>query len=127
MTFSPTAASAVPRLMAVVVLPTPPFWFATARMRGPPGIAERSVTESLDFHNSAARIRAARNELTAQLLGVRDRGQFFLGPFTARKERNRAPLQIRACISYQGGQIGQRPGGEHVHRDRPKRLHSGVF
>src|SRR3954471_738888 len=32
-TRSPTAASAVPRLMAVVVLPTPPFWLATARTR----------------------------------------------------------------------------------------------
>src|SRR6516225_12319130 len=34
-TFSPTAASAVPRLMAVVVLPTPPFWLAMARTRSP--------------------------------------------------------------------------------------------
>ncbi len=33
-TFSPIAASAVPRLMAVVVLPTPPFWLATTRTRG---------------------------------------------------------------------------------------------
>src|ERR1044072_1332986 len=32
-TVSPTAASAVPRLMAVVVLPTPPFWLAMARTR----------------------------------------------------------------------------------------------
>src|SRR5256885_2295010 len=31
---SPTAARAVPRLIAVVVLPTPPFWLATTRMRG---------------------------------------------------------------------------------------------
>src|SRR5882724_10507516 len=31
---SPTAARAVPRFMAVVVLPTPPFWLATTRMRG---------------------------------------------------------------------------------------------
>ncbi len=29
------AASAVPRLIAVVVLPTPPFWLATAMTRGP--------------------------------------------------------------------------------------------
>ncbi len=29
------AASAVPKLMAVVVLPTPPFWLARARTRGP--------------------------------------------------------------------------------------------
>src|SRR5438046_1841670 len=28
-TRSPTAANAVPRLIAVVVLPTPPFWLAT--------------------------------------------------------------------------------------------------
>src|SRR5688500_10970830 len=31
-TFQPTAASAVARLIAVVVLPTPPFWFATATL-----------------------------------------------------------------------------------------------
>src|SRR5713226_8673584 len=30
----PTAASAVARLTAVVVLPTPPFWLTTARIRG---------------------------------------------------------------------------------------------
>src|ERR1700686_4173217 len=34
-TRSPTAASAVPRLIAVVVLPTPPFWLATTRTRRP--------------------------------------------------------------------------------------------
>ena len=33
-TRSPIAASAVPRLIAVVVLPTPPFWLAITRMRG---------------------------------------------------------------------------------------------
>src|SRR4029453_10995507 len=31
-TFQPTAASAVAKLIAVVVLPTPPFWFATATL-----------------------------------------------------------------------------------------------
>src|SRR3954464_10899517 len=33
-TRSPMAASAVPRLMAVVVFPTPPFWLARASTRG---------------------------------------------------------------------------------------------
>src|SRR5580692_4286232 len=33
-TRSPIAASAVPRLIAVVVLPTPPFWLATASTLG---------------------------------------------------------------------------------------------
>src|ERR1700685_3131305 len=34
-TSSPIAASAVPRLIAVVVLPTPPFWLATTRILSP--------------------------------------------------------------------------------------------
>src|SRR5256884_1755413 len=38
-TCSPIAASAVPRLIAVVVLPTPPFWLARASTRGTPGVA----------------------------------------------------------------------------------------
>src|SRR5438477_535492 len=33
-TRSPMAARAVPRLIAVVVLPTPPFWLASASTRG---------------------------------------------------------------------------------------------
>src|SRR5262245_54174570 len=33
-TSSPIAAKAVPRLIAVVVLPTPPFWLASAITRG---------------------------------------------------------------------------------------------
>jgi hypothetical protein len=32
----PAAARAVPRLMAVVVLPTPPFWLAIAKARMSP-------------------------------------------------------------------------------------------
>jgi len=38
-TRSPIAAKAVPRLIVVVVLPTPPFWFATAKMRGEEDVA----------------------------------------------------------------------------------------
>src|SRR2546425_8457565 len=33
-TWAPSSASAAPRFMTVVVLPTPPFWFATAMVRG---------------------------------------------------------------------------------------------
>src|ERR1700716_4043151 len=33
-TWAPRSASAAPRFMTVVVLPTPPFWFATAIVRG---------------------------------------------------------------------------------------------
>src|SRR3990172_7172420 len=35
-TRSPSSAIPAPRLTAVVLLPTPPFWFATAITRAPP-------------------------------------------------------------------------------------------
>src|SRR5690242_509485 len=61
-TSSPTAASAVPRLIAVVVLPTPPFWLAMARTRGDARL--RSVApctlEPPDLHDAAAGIDTAR-------------------------------------------------------------------
>src|SRR5581483_212734 len=49
-TRSPIAASAVPRLIAVVVLPTPPFWLAMASTRG--GLAG-SVLEASDTTSAA--------------------------------------------------------------------------
>ena len=70
-TFSPTAASAVPRLIAVVVLPTPPFWLAIARIRrlcAPEylpvtGIALRSRSRSPDGDDAGRRIGQARRHL----------------------------------------------------------------
>src|SRR5262245_8675493 len=74
-TFSPMAASAVPRLMAVVVLPTPPFWLAMARTRRPDVGARLTGSflrfgpgfgfglEIADHDHAAVRIGAARNQL----------------------------------------------------------------
>src|ERR1041384_1748727 len=78
-TFSPIAASAVPRLIAVVVLPTPPFWLARARTRGlgRPGLRGVSVmraapplpslrgapaTKQSSFLQQAGLLRFARND-----------------------------------------------------------------
>src|SRR6185369_6904416 len=62
---SPIAASAVPRLMAVVVLPTPPFWLATARTRS--GLdADMSILRFAlkvrDYGDAAVRIRDTRDQ-----------------------------------------------------------------
>ena len=46
----PTAASAVARLIAVVVLPTPPFWLATAMIR-PGRTGDASTASSAAFSN----------------------------------------------------------------------------
>src|SRR5262245_13384560 len=64
-TFSPTAARAVPRFMAVVVLPTPPFWLATAKTRS--GLVAgmsilRFALKVRDHGDAAVRIRDTRNQ-----------------------------------------------------------------
>src|SRR6201996_9051402 len=58
---SPTAASAVPRLIAVVVLPTPPFWLATTRTRGRPGggASNSDMLELPDLEHGAGGIAQA--------------------------------------------------------------------
>src|SRR5450755_3058527 len=55
---SPIAASAVPRLIAVVVLPTPPFWLATTRTRGlcAPGL---DMAELPNLQNNTRRVGCA--------------------------------------------------------------------
>ena len=53
-TRSPIAASAVPRLIAVVVLPTPPFWLAMTSTRGL--AAAVSAAESSGMVEAMARL-----------------------------------------------------------------------
>src|SRR5580698_1706355 len=54
---APTAARAVPRLIAVVVLPTPPFWLATTRTRG--GLRAVTMAQLPDVENDTCRARSA--------------------------------------------------------------------
>src|SRR5690348_3260467 len=69
-TVSPIAASAVPRLMAVVVLPTPPFWLAMARTRGtraaPGSVLTRERTGVSAFFGSFSSISLIISAFSAQ-------------------------------------------------------------
>src|ERR1700730_11245531 len=56
-TCSPIAASAVPRLIAVVVLPPPPFWLAIAVTRGAAGLG---MGKAGGERNDAGRFRRRR-------------------------------------------------------------------
>ena len=73
------AASAVARLIAVVVLPTPPFWLAMARMRGAalgaPSVATAHFGEMQDH---AGRIGHALDAVDGELPILARLGQFFL-------------------------------------------------
>src|SRR5262245_28362486 len=84
-TRSPIAASAVPRLMAVVVLPTPPFWLASARMRGEVAVittlSMQSVVaplERADFNNTALGIGTAGQDDRLDVPTFSRGGQFGL-------------------------------------------------
>src|SRR4029078_9404743 len=79
-TRSPMAASAVPRLMAVVVLPTPPFWLASAKTRGAgAGGNNFSAKENVGLRhheNDASRISHARVILKLHTPSFGGIGQF---------------------------------------------------
>src|SRR3954451_11086615 len=81
----PLAASAVPRLIAVVVLPTPPFWLATASTRPPPLALPRCVAppsagtlESVDDQHLSLGVREARSPLEPHCPTSGGVGQFLL-------------------------------------------------
>ncbi len=79
-TFSPTAASAVPRLMAVVVLPTPPFWLAMARTRSElaAGMSVlRFAFKIRDHGDAAVAVGDAGDQLNIEIPGLFSRLQLF--------------------------------------------------
>ena len=95
----PRAANAVARLTAVVVLPTPPFWLATAMMRARPtpatargsaSVSARLTDHLLQREHASARIGAAlmtRDGLHCP--GFAGGGQFLLGLRALEKKTGR--------------------------------------
>src|SRR3954463_9162429 len=83
-----SAARTVARLMAVVVLPTPPFWLARAMTRGRArsgmGAGRTDLTETED---GGSRVGSAREPLDPHDPGASGIRQFLLGGAALRKER----------------------------------------
>src|SRR5262249_22688950 len=136
-TFSPIAASAVPRLMAVVVLPTPPFWLASASTRGvssgwcakssrgadslicgarpPPRCVSRSTAPSgANDQNSSVRTGQAgyRIGFDDPIFGCF--GQFSLYILPLWEQAKGAVFQQRFCQGEQIAHRCQRPGSDHI-------------
>ena len=82
-TFSPIAASAVPRLIAVVVLPTPPFWLETARTRVLPAM---DTSEAPDGNDTAARIAARDGQVALEMPDLAGFDQLSLDLFPLEKK-----------------------------------------
>src|SRR3954454_25176623 len=123
-TFSPIAARAVPRLMAVVVLPTPPFWLARARTRGTTAVtAGVSVIGWLvgaanlwekysdykglllsgasNANNAPVRVRDARDQVVLDIPRFRGLGQFGRYILSLRKQPDRTLFQQRRSVAEQ--------------------------
>src|SRR3954449_3350132 len=100
----PASARAAPRLTAVVVLPTPPFWLATA-MICPGRAARESCAEALSAaafnaacpsvwpaddlfqgDNDTARVRPAGVKRDGHCPGPASRGQFFRRALALQKQ-----------------------------------------
>src|SRR5262245_243104 len=97
-TCSPMAASAVPRLIAVVVLPTPPFWLAIAITRGGCGLGMRlasGMTSGMSAGRSTGSFmasRPARDRLACESVAILWRRRITLQP-----DNDDAPGRIGAA------------------------------
>src|SRR5439155_21741040 len=129
----PAAASAVAKLMAVVVLPTPPFWLATATMR-----ARRTATTARGSASAAAMLTGyllqAKNDppRIGNALAKRRRhspvfageGQFILDPLPLEKEALGPVGKKRLGEPEQPVERRASAGGDDIDRVRRDRLYA---
>src|SRR5258706_7429615 len=116
---SPTAASAVPRLMAVVVLPTPPFWFATTKTRGLAPLCSCSIAAMAKFpnlQNDTGRIGCTLVLADFHPPRFAGLGQFSRYRLTLMEQANRILGRERLCIAQKPVERRQRARGDDIER-----------
>src|SRR5512134_1573175 len=89
----PQAARAVARLIAVVVLPTPPFWLAMARTRAlrlkfAATAMGSTVLDMGEAEHGSLGVGAAGNSLDFHLPAFRRGGQFDIDPLPLEEQAN---------------------------------------
>src|SRR5580698_2956323 len=94
-TRSPTAASAVPRLMAVVVLPTPPFWLETESTRNP----DSDMLQLPHPHDAAIGMAETIDQLSLEPPGCGSRFELSHNILTLHEQPDRAPPQVGLSIT----------------------------
>src|SRR5690242_15355655 len=104
-TRSPTAARAVARLIAVVVLPTPPFRLAIAKTFGP---------VCGDAKEDGVTIRYAGERLGLNLPIFMRHGQFLPPPFSLVEKANSALTPVPVGPNQQLTERREGPGGNDV-------------
>src|SRR5919109_3791330 len=118
-TLLPQAASAVPRLMAVVVWPTPPFWFAIATTRPSCGalrLTTRRTANSLKLQEDAPRSRPAWHDCALHMPALPGLGQFIQGGLALEEQAEALAGEKPRGQLEQPRQGRQRAGGHHIGR-----------
>src|ERR1700685_1486806 len=131
-TCSPIAASAVPRLIAVVVLPTPPFWLASTRTRGFNRFSKKILRKTAKRESGSSRVlrrfAVAHNQnggfwvdsavdcLELESLRMGEGSGLRVAGAPTREDSDRAPLDPWFGVVDENGQGGERAGGDCVHR-----------
>src|ERR1044071_5402889 len=104
-TRSPTAANAVARLIAVVVLPTPPFWLAIANTCGGVGA---------DSEDDGVTVCFAAEGLAGNVPVLSGLVQSRLPPFPLVKKKNSGIGSMAARPTQQLAERRQGPSRHHV-------------
>src|SRR5476651_2887842 len=112
-TCSPTAASAVARLIAVVVLPTPPFWLAIAKIFGAVGVDTEEDGVTICYAGKGAGL------YLPVLTGL---GQFALPTFPLVEKANSGIAPVRRGPREQLSERRHGTGGHDVGLLRRHRL-----
>src|SRR5882672_9551518 len=134
----PAAASAVARLTAVVVLPTPPFWLATAMMRARPE-ASRAVSLAIaasltaihpadprQTQNDPPRVAATVVACDVHCPSASRRGQFLPCLFALWEEAYRIRSDKPFCQRQKSVEPGATARGDHIDRMRRNRFDSRI-
>src|ERR1022692_1167521 len=109
-TRSPMAESAVPRLIAVVVLPTPPFWLAMARTR----VALASTSQAFHLQDTPLGVAEAGDGVARETPDPARLGDLGLGPAPLLEQADRAIGQMRFGEGQQPHQGRNGSGGDDV-------------
>src|SRR5476651_2823 len=123
---SPTAARAVPRLIAVVVLPTPPFWLATTRMRGFLG-CDMTGAQLSHGHYSTRWIGLAWDLREFHVPTFLCLGQFRTHILAFQEQANTVRSHEAVGIFQQLWQGSDGPGRDHVESPGRQVFHPGVL
>src|ERR1700757_5236918 len=108
--FKPPTARAAARLMAVVVLPTPPFWLAMAMMRG--RLVWSGMTDLAHFQDAAFAPFGGGNTLDIHVPEGGGERQFFVRRSSFGEEANAAGLEMRRGKAEQFIERGQGSCGD---------------